>query len=146
MERAVQVPVAALRPAVQGVVYEDRNANGRRDPEEPGVLGAVVRRGAESVVTDRSGRFRFYDRTDAPARLDETSLPFGLVVNAAALPPPGARRGDIGVIPTSPMEVELLLMPGDDGPLPTVDFHGALVRARDAHGDLWTAPVGSAGL
>ena len=146
IERAVQVPLAALRPAVQGVVYEDRNANGRRDPDEPGVLGAVVRRGAESVVTDRSGRFRFYDHTDAPARLDETSLPFGLVVNAAALPPPGARRGDIGVIPTSPMEVELLPMPGDDGRLPKVDFHSALVRARDAHGDLWTAQVDSAGL
>jgi len=146
MERAVQVPVAALRPAVQGVVYEDRNANGRRDPEEPGVLGAVVRRGAEAVVTDRSGRFRFYDRTDAPTRLDETSLPFGLVVNAAALPPPGAKRGDIGVIPTSPLEVEFLLMPGDDGRVPKVDFHSALVRARDARGDLWTAQVDSAGL
>src|SRR5439155_898695 len=66
--------------------------------------------------------------------------------NAAALPPPGVRRGDIGVIPTSPMEVELLPMPGDDGRLPKVDFHSALVRARDAHGDLWTAQVDSAGL
>ncbi|OLC66357.1 MAG: hypothetical protein AUH76_01050 [Candidatus Rokubacteria bacterium 13_1_40CM_4_67_11] len=97
-------------------------------------------------MTDRSGRFRFYDRTDAPARLDETSLPFGLVVNAAALPPPGAKRGDIGVIPTSPLEVEFLLMPGDDGRVPKVDFHSALVRARDARGDLWTAQVDSAGL
>jgi len=146
VERGVQVPLAALRPAAQGVVYEDRNANGHRDPDEPGVLGAVVRRGAESVVTDRSGRFRFYDRTDAPARLDETSLPFGLVVNAAALPPPGAKHGDIGVIPTSPVEVELLPMPGDDGRVPKVDFHSALVRARDARGDLWTAQLDSAGL
>src|SRR2546430_16488205 len=98
---------AALRPAVQGVVYEDRNANGRRDPDEPGVLGAVVRRGAESVVTDRSGRFRFYDHTDAPARLDETSLPFGLVGHAAALPPPGARRRGPGGVPPSPQAVEV---------------------------------------
>ena len=37
-------------------------------------------------------------------------------------------------------------MPGDDGRLPKVDFHSALVRARDAHGDLWTAQVDSAGL
>src|SRR5207245_1195799 len=46
VERGVQVSLAALRPAAQGVVYEDRNANGHRDPDEPGVLGAVVRRGA----------------------------------------------------------------------------------------------------
>jgi hypothetical protein len=127
-------------------VYEDRNANGRRDADEPGVPGAVVRRGAESVVTDQSGRFRFHERSAAPARLDETSLPFGLVINAAALPPPGARRGDIGVIPTAPVEVQLLPMPGDDQRVPKVDYRRALVRARGARGDFWTAQMDSAGL
>jgi hypothetical protein len=146
IERAMHVPLDALRPAVHGVVYEDRNANARRDPDEPGVPGAVVRRGAESVVTDQSGRFRFYERSATPARLDETSLPFGMVVNAAALPPPGARRGDIGVIPTAPVEVQLLPMPGDDQRVPKVDFRRALVRARGARGDFWTAQVDSAGL
>ena len=78
IERAIHLSLGALQPVAKGEVFEDRNANGVRDPGEPVVVGAVVRRGAETIVTDHTGRFRFYDRVAAPVRLDETSLPFGM--------------------------------------------------------------------
>jgi len=51
------VPMA-LPAAVQGTVFEDRNANGRRDPGEPGMEGVVVSDQVEVVRTDAGGAYR----------------------------------------------------------------------------------------
>ena len=41
----------------RGIVFEDRNGNGTRDPREPGVAGVRVSNGRQIVATDRYGRF-----------------------------------------------------------------------------------------
>ncbi len=52
-----QVALASARPA-RGLVYDDRNGDGRPSAGEPGVPGAVVAHGIRTfVTTDASGRF-----------------------------------------------------------------------------------------
>ena len=43
---------------VHGVVYDDRNGNGRRDPGEPGIVGAAVSNQDTVVLTDARGGYR----------------------------------------------------------------------------------------
>ncbi|MCS7199911.1 MAG: calcineurin-like phosphoesterase family protein [Caldimicrobium sp.] len=43
---------------VEGYVFWDLNKNGRRDPGERGIFGALVSNGKEVVVTDKTGRYR----------------------------------------------------------------------------------------
>ena len=109
--------------------------------------GAVVRRGSESVITDRAGRFRFYSKSDAPVRLDETSLPVGVIANPA---PPSAQQQPgamaIGVIPTSQVDVRLVATADSNGRLPRVDLHGIMVQAFDEAGNAWTARADGDGL
>jgi len=45
--------------AVSGVVYDDANGNGRRDPGEKGLSGVVVSDGVEVVATGADGTYRF---------------------------------------------------------------------------------------
>lgn len=147
LERVMRVPFGSLRSSAHGVVYQDLNANSRRDRGEPPVAGVVVRRGGETIVTEASGRFRFFERTDAPTRLDETSLPFGLVANPTAAPPsPGEKRLELGVIPTAAVEVRLVPTPDDDGRRPAADFDGVPVRAVDRAGQAWSGRADSAGV
>jgi P pilus assembly chaperone PapD len=49
--------VVALRARVSGVAYEDRNHNGRFDPDEPRLADVPVRVGGQSVRTDHLGRY-----------------------------------------------------------------------------------------
>jgi hypothetical protein len=50
--------------AVQGVVFEDLNRNGRRDPGEPGVAGVLVSNGIEVARTSADGAYRLSLRDD----------------------------------------------------------------------------------
>ncbi len=135
------------RPAtVAGVVYQDLNGNGARDAGEPAIQGALVRRDGESVVTDARGTFRFFRETDARAELDESSLPFGLVANPASRTQRGDRRVEIGVTPTAPVEVRLVLMVPAGASAPSVDLRSAGVRARDAGNNVWSARPDSSGV
>src|SRR5207247_3497990 len=52
LEHRIHVPFRVTRPAAQGIVFQDLNANGVRDRGEPPLRGAVVRRGDETTVTD----------------------------------------------------------------------------------------------
>jgi hypothetical protein len=49
--------VVALRARVSGVAYEDRNHNGRFDPDEPRLADVPVRVGGQTVLTDSRGRY-----------------------------------------------------------------------------------------
>lgn len=147
LERAVGLPLGRLRAAARGVVYQDLNVNGTRDPGEPGVAGALVRRAGESVVTGRDGSFQFFAPSEAQPELDEPSLPFGVVVSPVATTRPTPEgRFDIAVIPTAAVEVRLVRTAGEDGRLPRVALTAAIVLARDERGNAWTARTDSAGL
>ena len=52
---ALQLPLPA---DVVGSVFVDRNANGRRDPGEPGLAGVAVSNQDTVVVNDSAGAFR----------------------------------------------------------------------------------------
>ena len=144
--RTTRIPVGTLRPAAKGEVFEDLNGNGARDQGEPGMAGAIVRRGTETAVTDRSGRFRFYNRSDIPARLDETSLPIGVIPNMAT--PPGGRVGaiHIGVLRTAQVDVQLVPTADSSGRLPHVELNGIPLQAIDSAGNAWGARTDAGGL
>lgn len=65
--------------AVAGIVYLDRDGDGNRDPDEPGVPGAVVSDQVQRVVTGADGRYRLAARG------------YGLVFVG---PPEGYRAGE----------------------------------------------------
>lgn len=47
----------ALRARVSGIAFEDRNRNGRFDPDEPRLADVTIRVGGQAVMTDAQGRF-----------------------------------------------------------------------------------------
>jgi hypothetical protein len=111
VERSFGTPALLRGSRGLGVVFEDRNGNGVRDPGERGLPGVVVRVGSEVVMTDAAGVYRLTRSGGGLPEVDERSLPFGLLVA-----PTGARavRGDGGagsldipVLVTGGVEVRL---------------------------------------
>lgn len=51
-------PTAASEACVGGVVFEDHDHDGLRDPGEPGIAGVKVSDGVQLVVTDAAGHYR----------------------------------------------------------------------------------------
>jgi hypothetical protein len=140
LELATGMPVLGLRGA-RGSVYEDRNGNGQRDSGEPGLAGVLVHRGGESVITDAAGRYRFLTRADDPIRLDEGSLPFGLIAPYAA-----SRSVNLAVLPTSPVTVRLVPTGDSSHPAPRGSLAVARVQARDQAGNIWSARADAEGV
>jgi hypothetical protein len=63
---AASVALAAARlTAGNGVVFDDRNGDGVREPGEPGLASVAVSNGREVVLTDASGAYRLPDRPGA---------------------------------------------------------------------------------
>lgn len=52
------LPPTAVAQGTSGTVFHDRNANGRRDPGEPGLGGVAVSDQSQVVVTGRDGRYQ----------------------------------------------------------------------------------------
>jgi hypothetical protein len=144
--RSMRLPLGTLRPAAKGEVFEDVNGNGARDRGEPGMAGAVVRHGSETVVTDGTGRFRFYGRAEAPVRLDETSLPIGIIADAAAASAQQKGTIAIGVIRTAQVDVQLVPTTDSSGRLPNVELNGIPLQALDSAGNAWAARTDAGGL
>src|SRR5207253_6699310 len=104
----------------------------RRDDGEPGVAGAIVRRGSESAVADANGKYRVGGDSRQSIRLDEASLPDGWS-------PAGATHGDLGVTLATSAEVELIVAPRSGIAAVQVDLSKARVIARDSAGREWVA-------
>jgi hypothetical protein len=120
-------------PGTSGFVYEDRNGNRRRDPDEPGVAGAIVHRGSETAIANGDGRYRVGGDSRQTPQIDEASLPDGWS-------PTGASGGDIGVSLSTSALVELVVAArGGIGVL--VDLSKAHVIARDSTGREWMAKM-----
>jgi hypothetical protein len=130
-EHGLTVPMLRT-PGTSGVVYEDLNGNQRRDPGEPGVPGAIVRRGGESAVADANGKYRVAGDSRQPVMVDEASLPDGWTAS-------GAGRGDLSVSLTTSAEVELVVAPRSGISDVQVDLGKAHVIARDSAGREWAA-------
>lgn len=111
IERSFGAPTMLRGGRGSGVVFEDRNGNGVRDPGERGIPNVVVRVGGEVAITDRRGTYRLTRPGGGVPMVDEQSLPFGLLVTPHGLRgvSSGMRDGsvDIPVSPTGTIEVQL---------------------------------------
>lgn len=119
-----------------GIVYEDRNRNGRRDADEPGVAGVAVRRGDARATTDRDGRYRLPSRTRGRTRVELGSLPAGLVAHPR-LGADSLERREIPLLPTGSVRLVLRLVADDDGRMPDVALSDVTVTLQDATGFQW---------
>lgn len=124
----------ALGP--EGLVFEDRDRDGQYDPMEPGVPGVTVRRGDSKAVTDRNGRYRLPVQARGRSRIDQGSLPKGLVAHPA-LAGDSVERLDLPVLPTGSVSVEMQLAADETGRVPEVSLEAAVVLLRDETGFEW---------
>jgi len=127
---------AASASGDEGVVYADRDGNGRRDPGEDGVPGVVLRRGDARVVSDRDGHYRMPARARGRVRVDQGSLPEGLLAHPLVAADTLERR-DIPLLTTGTVLVALRLVPSEDGRTPEVSLKEARVMLRDDTGFEW---------
>jgi hypothetical protein len=130
-EHSIMLPMLRT-PGTSGYVFEDLNGNQHRDRDEPGVAGAMVRRGSETAVADASGKYRVSGDQAKPVMIDEASLPDGWT-------PSGASRGDLSVSLSTSANVELLIAPRSGISAVQVDLGKAHVIARDNAGREWAA-------
>jgi hypothetical protein len=132
-EHALSLPMLRT-PGTSGYVYEDLNGNQRRDPGEPGVSGAIVRRSGETAVADANGKYRVGGDPRQPVTIDEASLPDGWSAG-------GVGNGDLAVWLSTSAEVELVVAPRSGIAAVQVDLSKAHVIARDSAGREWVATM-----
>lgn len=128
----------ADRLEATGVVYRDRNANGRQDAGEPGVPGVELRFDDVRVTTGRDGMYRIPASLRGRLRVNSASLPSGVVAHPR-LALDSLERRDIPLVPTGNRTIVLKLEADPDGRLPAVDLSKAEVWLRDAEGFEWVA-------
>jgi hypothetical protein len=86
LQRLLDIPLPIRQsPVVEGVVFEDRNGNGRRDAGEPGIPGIVLTLGADHRQTKARGEFNFADANlrGQTLEVDAASLPAGYMIPAS---------------------------------------------------------------
>nr|MCU0618097.1 hypothetical protein [Gemmatimonadaceae bacterium] len=112
IERRFGTPALLRGGRGTGVVFEDRNGNGVRDPGERGLAGVVVRVGGEAVITDAGGAYRLQRPGSGVVDIDERSLPMGWLVAPQAARAMASSQvdgaTDIPVIPTGDVIVQLV--------------------------------------
>jgi hypothetical protein len=105
----------ADRKEANGVVYRDRNANGRQDVGEPGVPGVELRFDNVRITTGRDGMYRLPSSLRGRLRVNPASLPSGVVAHPR-LALDSMERRDIPLVPTGNRTVVLQLEARRRGP------------------------------
>lgn len=105
-------PGPANAQAATGVVYHDRNANGRRDAGEPGVAGVAVSDQVDVVLTGSDGTYRL--GTSGGHGLVFVSTPEGWAPNGSFWRPvPATGPVDFPLVP-APRNGELVFVHASD--------------------------------
>jgi hypothetical protein len=108
IRKTLPLPLPMRRsPPISGVVFEDRNGNGRRDRNEPGLGGVTVTLGSTPARTDRAGHFAFpyAVRTGLPVRLDASTLPRDYLVLSAEATVPASGRVELAAVRSAALDV-----------------------------------------
>jgi len=104
-------PVSGLADTARGTVYEDLDADGQREPGEPGIAGVRVSDGRQVVLTDEAGRYTLEIGDEATLFITKPSG-YATPVNGRMLPqfyyihqPAGSPEGlrYPGIAPTGPL-------------------------------------------
>ena len=75
IQQGFGLPLPLRRPsAVEGIVFEDLNANGTHEPGEPTLDGVRIRLGLDEVYTRSGGRFEFREELGNRLTIDAGSL------------------------------------------------------------------------
>ncbi len=120
----------------EGTVYEDRDSDGKRDPLESGIGGVIVRRGEAKATTDRFGHYRLPLNARGRTRIDQGTLPAGLIAHPL-LAADSLERLDLPVLPTGSTTIQLEIVADEGGRVPDVDLEPVTVMLRDASGFDW---------
>lgn len=138
VRQGLDVPLPLPESSVShGVVFEDRDGDGRRDPGEEGLAGVRLRKGFVEVVSDARGRFEIEQEAVRRRALevDPSTLPEGAIVTPGAEIP---REGEaaVPVMRTAGLELELFLDRDGDGRRDEDEppASGAVVTAVDDRG------------
>lgn len=108
IRRALSLPLPMRDvPAVSGVVFEDRNGNGRRDRNEPGLEGVRVSSGAMTTMTGREGRFTFPHELAAgsPLQMDLAALGETYIAHSSEVLLPASGRVNLPVMRAASLDL-----------------------------------------
>jgi len=147
IQQGVPVPLPLRRPAVAtGVVFEDLDADGRRDEDEPGLDGVMLRMGFERTTTRPGGGFEFRDAAPGPIEVDPASLGAGYVpVPAARVPADGSV--EIGLYRAGAILITLFLDGDGDGIWDDTDLPAGEVSVSLTRGEeVWVLKSGPDGI
>lgn len=139
MQRGLALPGFGSE-RVLGRVFVDENANGQRDRGERSLPGVIV--DVDGVPTSTDGEGRFRGARGGIGAVDVRSLPPGLLVAPTIA---DRSAGDIAIVSTAPVQVQLRVENPERVPMATVDVSRAIVILRDARGRVWSNAVGSDG-
>jgi hypothetical protein len=145
LERGLTLGWASRAAMTRGAVFQDRNGNGVRDSDEPGLAGVMVRRGSQTAVTDANGRYSLAGTDPVPLEIDPVSLPQGAVAPNYA-PANGSRQTNFGVVPTGAIAVRLVPTTDELGRRPESKLTDLAVLARDDRGAEWYLRADTAGM
>jgi len=101
-------------PHLHGVLFEDLDLDGVRDPGEPGLADTRLRIGTLEILTDAQGRYTLLDPVPGTISVDPRSLPTGLVAPAAFRPGPHGLV-DLPVVRLSQLQLRLFRDYDGDG-------------------------------
>ena len=124
------------RSGAGGVVFEDLNGNGLRDPGEPGVAGVRLRQGETRMRTDRDGNYTVPVGVRGVLELEAAAVPLGLVLHPRAAASLSELR-DFPLVPTGVMTLQINIDADADGRRPEVDLAPLVVWLTDADGREW---------
>lgn len=111
----------SLLTKVAGVVFNDLNGNGKRDPGEPGVADVELEVNRLRIRTDDNGEYRLPPNVRGRVRVTSSRLPSGFVLGPQAQDR-GFERGDIPLRQTGQLQVELRLAANREGIQPRVSL------------------------
>jgi hypothetical protein len=140
LSRQLSVPLPLRNPAyVHGIVFDDANGNGRRDPGEAGIEGVRLRRGEAWTASASGGVYSLSGgRPDARVELDAATLPERYVPHPGAASASTGARQDVALVRLASLEIRV--RQGTHGPA-----SGATLELRSEDGRSYSAVADESG-